>query len=664
MNDNVSSGSSRGTRTSEDFPDMPNRQLSLYLPIDLSWDDAVASPTAFDTSTTEKDLDVLISARNLFAFLIGQSLVSTQKCPTVFDIFLQIAESLRSYDFTNFDASSFGEVASTSFDEYVEELGLGDVRSSCEKTIEAVVLGERMKSVLLYDEAFIHAAGKYSDIQHLGRKQGAAWKFEAISAVTRSRLERASIDLYHREKSINTRLLDFEFPSIFAGIINSRSVDERKVLQFGAWKDAFLATRKHVLAYYRHTYGAWPPKANGKKNDLETSGLNRSVIQAVYRDFADLYDLWVDRTSLTTRSSERSETEAEEPDPEEPIARILRRVFDEYDRSSPPVQPAVPYDIPLLPSPALGNRYTAKSRTKKLRDDEIAPLLDASTNADTLPKTSTSTFLASIRHFERRAVRRGCATPAHLVNLRVGAWIFCYAVLQALPMLAVDAPGVRHTSRVEYFLCEPPRSGAPWLSVGAGAGGARGRQSWYGIAGGAGGVVSLPSDLVEHGVEGVYRRSHCWVQAARWSDTLPDRAAHAAAIAAATDRAPPPQPPPPPLGARSGGGRGVRPAPGARDDLDALPAHVFTGDPLQSSPTTRSVARESVLSLGLEALPLPSGMVMSAVGGGGGGGGGGGTGSRASSRPGTGSRAASVRAEETARNTGRTFDDIFSEMGR
>ena len=346
------------------------------------------------------------------------------------------------------------------------------------------------------------------------------------------------------------------------------------------------------------------------------------------------------------------ETEAQESDPEEPLARILRRVFDEYDRSSPPVQPAVPYDIPLLPSLALGGRCAVSSRTKKLRDDEIAPLLDASTNADALPRTTTSPFLASLRHFERRAARRGGATAAHLVNLRVGAWIFCYAVLQALPMLAVDAPGVRHTSRVEYFLCEPPRSGAPWLGggVGAGGGGARGRQSWYGIAGGAGGVVSLPSDLVEHGVEGVYRRSHCWTQAARWNGAVLDRLADAAS----TDRAS--RPPPPPASVHSSSERSARPAHDARDDLAALPAHVFTGDPLQSSPTTRSVARDSVLSLGLEALPLPRGLVVSPIGGGR-------IWSSGNSRPGTGSRAASAGGEEATR-TARTFDDIFSDMGR
>lgn len=578
---------------------------------------------------------------------------------------MEIAEQLDIYDFTNFDGSTFGEAASTSFDEYVVELALDDVRSSREKTIEAVVLGEKMKSILLYNEAFVHAAGRFEEIQHVGRSHGAEWKFGAISDVTRNRLERASIDLHHRERTVDSRLVDFEFPSIFAGIMNSRMADERKVLQFGAWKDAFLAARKHVLAYYRHKYGSWPPKARGKKHNLATSGLNRMVIKALYQDFSDLYDLWVDRASLTTRNSDITHNDSDtlsDPDPEEPTARILRRVFDEYDRSSPPVQPAVPFDLPLSPSlypirnaaatttTTITSAISSRTRAKKLKDDTIPHILNASSNVDTLPKLATSPFLASMRHFEHRHARG--ATIADLANLRTGAWILCYAVLQALPMLAVDAPGVRHSRGVEYFLCEPPRSGAPWLGASAaGVGGARGRQSWYGIAGGAGGVVSLPSDLVEHGVEGVYRRSHCWLQAAKWAGVGGDDDVSLPAARASK--------PPSSAGSRSSG---------RREEPETPLLHVLAGDTLARSPTTTrtttrgSTARDSVLSLGLEALPLPSGVVMSPGG------------SRNSSRtPASaggsraasvrGSRAASVRGGDEARNSGRTFDDIFRDMG-
>lgn len=102
--------------------------------------------------STLHDLQTLIDIRNFFAFLCGQSLVATPKKGNFFHIFMTVSGVLKTYEFSNLDGSTFGETASGSFDTYVEELGLADVRGSREKTIEGIVLGERMKSVLLYNE--------------------------------------------------------------------------------------------------------------------------------------------------------------------------------------------------------------------------------------------------------------------------------------------------------------------------------------------------------------------------------------------------------------------------------------------------------------------------------------------------------------------------------
>ncbi|KAF2461922.1 hypothetical protein BDY21DRAFT_277319 [Lineolata rhizophorae] len=567
-----SNDSSKGSRDASDLAEPERREIDLFLPLKLSTDGAVHSPVSpSQPQFSANDLDTLLTVRNTFAFLVGGSLVATERRPTIFHIFMKIAELLDVWKFSNLDASTYGEAAASSFDTYVDELQLDNVSSSHEKTIEGIVLGERMKSVKLYNEAFVHGVGKYEELLKLDSP-----KFPLISAVTRSRMERASMDLHIRIKNIETRLLDFDFPSVFSGIMNSKTADERKVVRFEQWKSAFLATRKHFMSYYKHKYGSWPPKASSKKNDLETSGLNRLVLKDLYHDFSQLYDLLVDRKSLTTRTSE-----ATIPDDDEvgdPIHRSLRRVENEYDHSSPPVQPPIPFDVPILPS-LVGTRAgygadpkkDAKARHKKLKSDEVNAVLMASHNQDA---AIHSPCLDSFYEFERKSAHG--RTVDELCEHRVGQWIFLYVVLQSLPMLVEDAPGVRWSRGVEYFLCEPPRSGIPWARDpdGSGAGGGV-KRSWYGIAGSSG-VVSLPSDIVEHGVEGVYRRSHAWRRAEQWS-------AHSEVLGAAVNEV---------------------------FNMQAGPL-LQPSDSRSSSPGraggTRS-NRESVMMLGLEALPLPAGV--------------------------------------------------------
>ncbi|KAI9668644.1 MAG: hypothetical protein M1831_001083 [Alyxoria varia] len=679
--ENGSSGSSsRGTRETEQSLEEPPRQISLYVPI-LSGQGALSSSKTADGKITKEDVEALIEIRNVFAFLIGQSLIATDRRPTAFSVFLKIAETLKTYGFSNLDGSSFGEQAATSFDEYTEEFALQDVRLSREQTIESIVLGERMRSVMLYNEAFIHAVGKYSDIIDVTKRGEPRAKFEMISAVTRSRMERASIDLAAREKSTNSRLVDFEFPSLFAGIASSKTTDARKTIRFGVWKEAFFATRKHVLSYYKSKYGSWPPKARSKKNALETSGLNRVVLQELYHDCAELYDLLVDRTLLTIRSNNDmlADEFIEEGENEEPTARVLRRIFDEYDRSHPPVQPPVPYDAPLIPSIVHSKSYTgdekkdAKLSMKKLKEDDVQRILDGASNKDTLQERgSKSPFLSTMRHFERQK-GKGC-NITEIADRRAGIWIFLYAVMQALPMLVVDAPGVRFSDGVEYFLCEPPRSGVPWASGDPNVGHGRTARSWYGIMGSQG-VVSLPSDLIEHGVEGIYRRSHCWLRAAEWSggmdkvgilgDGVMDEPQSAGGaeepIAAPRISAdargrlapvPPvitdsPNPGPyspglqPPL---SAGARTRSPSPGG--EVNRFKSRSSSADPHRN--------RQSVMNLGLEALPLPAGVSPT-----------GGHSDYNTSRPNSATLPpprASSRGPSSA-GSGMTFDDIIGGMG-
>jgi hypothetical protein len=524
-----------------------------------------------------------VAYRNFVAFLMGQSLVATSRQSDIFGVFMRIADILQHYQFSNFDGSTYGEVAASSFDCYVDELNLADVRHSREKTIEAIVLGEHMRCMSLYTEGFVHAAGKLESIKELQHP-----KWDLVSHKTATRLARASMDLEMRLRNIDTKLADFDFPALFAGIMDSDTADEKKLIRFKGWKSAFMACRSFAIDYLKHKYGSWLPKASSKKNNLTTSGLNRLVLLDLYQDLSSLYDLLVDRTNLTTRTADGFITEDEGTSYDRVVQRAMRKVLSEYDRSTPPVQPPMPFDLPLYPTsctrgvyPSSGDpKKDAKARTKKLKSDEVSGMLRNSHNPDSAQLNTP--FLDAFRAFEAKQAKHQ-HTLEELWEMRSGHWIFVYAVIQSLPMLVVDAPGVRFTEGVEYFLCEPPRSGVPW-----GREDSTKARTWFGVAGGSQ-VVSLPTDIVEHGVEGVFRRSHGWKVAEVWSRDL------GGVVEAAVQESLHGAPLPPPPGMLN-------------TDTLGVPASTAGGlSPVSPSSGTHS-RRESVMNLGLEALPMPAGV--------------------------------------------------------
>lgn len=493
-----SESSSEGSLGSiSDFGDEPCREVHLYMPIGIV-------PGTETIGLSSDDLEVLVATRNLFAFLVGQVLVGTPKSPSIFAVFLSVATLLKRYEFTNLDRSTFGEVATANFIGYVRDLSLDDVRNSRTKTLEAIILGERMKSRCIYNEAFVHAAGKWSDLVDFNDQL-----FGVISDTTRNRLEKASMDLAIRLKSMQTRLEEFDYPSLFAGIANSSSAG--KTIDFKTWKSSFFAMRKHTMTIYKNKYGSWPPKANSKKHDFEESGLNRVLLKELYRDLSDLYDMLVDRASFTTRSADTSFDQAALST--DPKINALRKLLGEFDSSSPPVQPPVPFDTPLMPDlsttrrdyRSLSPKKQAKERAKRLKDDDINMALMQSYNRDSVKITP---FLEQFMAYERNAAHG--RSIEEMADVRIGQWIFLYVVLQSLPMVVVDAPDLRWSQGTEYFLCEVPKGSPPWVNEEGGR-----KKAYYRIAGGSG-VVSLPADIVDHGVEGIYRRSHCWQMADRW----------------------------------------------------------------------------------------------------------------------------------------------------
>ena len=579
---NSSTGSSASARLAYDFQDESTEERHLCMPLELESDLSIPR-----SRLTSDDMELLILYRNFFAFLSGGALVATPRQSTLYSIFVGIGSILARFEFSNLDGSTLGEVVSGSFTRYCDELRLADVRASREKTIEAIVLGEKMKAWPLYNEGFVHGGGKLSHIKSLNSP-----KYAQISPITRNRLERAALDLDGRILTIQTKLDDFEFPSMFAGIANSQMAVEARTIRFKSWKAAFFNLRKHVIAHYRQRYGAWPPKAKSKKNNFEESGLNRLLLREVYQDFTDLYDMLADRTQLTNRTIDMAapEDNYDFNDTNDSITHAIRRVESEYDRSTPPVQPPIPFDLPLFPSLSTSFHRghvadpsnDAKERSRRLRDNEVNELLLGSYNRESMKATP---FLEDFLRLERRS-GQGC-TIGEIVDTRCGQWLFMYAVLQSLPMVVVDARDVQFSQGVEYFLCVPPRGGRPWMKEDTSQ-----SRSWYNVASG-GGIVSLPADTIDHSVEGIYRRSHCWTVAAQWAAALGAQVSLGAAL-------------PPAPGSVVGGARASALANANSPHLS--PALNPICSAAEAPPSTGQNRHSRSFSFGLEALPLPPGI--------------------------------------------------------
>ncbi len=131
------------------------------------------------------------------------------------------------------------------------------------------------------------------------------------------------------------------------------------------------------------------PKARSKKNSFSQSGLNRMCLKILYSDLCALYDLLADRESLTTRMIDQVPEDAGESSVD-PILSALRQMLGEFDSSSPPVLPPIPYDVPKIPTvTAIREDYHQLSAKKQAKIDkglasnELLLILIKSHNIDT-----------------------------------------------------------------------------------------------------------------------------------------------------------------------------------------------------------------------------------------------------------------------------------------
>ncbi|KAI6785615.1 uncharacterized protein J7T54_005949 [Emericellopsis cladophorae] len=589
-------GRIRSPPSSPSVSDSNTGDMRLYLP--TAPPSADSGQLAAPGEGSSEELDRLIAIRNLFAFLTGQPLVATKARPTVFKVFLQIATLLEEFGFTSPDGATFGTAVDLSFEFYIDQLGLADCRHSREKTIEALILGERMRNMDLYSEAFAHAAGKYAAIMDLKLPL-----YQEVNPHTRQQLERAHFDLLNRQHGVNQHIEQFEFPSLFAGLANSTSIPELRHVRFKVWRNSFNKLRSFVLSHYKSTFGNWPPKASSSKNPFAESGLNRLVLKMLYSDMCALYDLLVDRDHLTSRIMD--EVPAISKEPGKMTTSALRNIMSEFDRSKPPVLPPVPFDLPQLPSmssvletyPTLSAKDQIKF-DKGIKEHELILILNKAYNYDA--NTVKLPFLEKFKEFELREAKGKMAPD--LYDQRMGYWLFLYVVIQSLPMLVVDAPGLKFTEGSEYFLCQPPMGNPPWIED------RQVKKMWYEVAGG-GGLVQLSTDAVLFSVEATYHRSHCWLAAKKWQG-LADPELSMEDPGLPVLEPPPPMPQDDVMGSGPPsvvGGTSTPPGSVASPPVTLLPRNLSPGGPgggRTSRASRASQAYRSSVALGLEPVPM------------------------------------------------------------
>lgn len=377
----------------------------------------------------------------------------------------------------------------------------------------------------LWREGFIHCTGMLARLEG-----GGEWR--EISPITKALIDRASLEIQVRVAQADQRLSNFNFTDMWP--TTSSAVPHARI--------AFDKFQKFLVKHYQARFGSWPPHTPDGR-------FSRMLYVQLQRDFSALYDYLVDRDVSWSHSNAQTHHPRQFPggmsrpnntvvgkklvnpkiphwradDDDLQITDILITFDDKQNH------PHIPHPFPLVPpsmapGPKLkattagrffqGARRGSVTNTPTLSfmasaaaEKAAALSLSESTNIESLLTSSVSNELVDAFAKHEKSVSPAEVDPH---DARKGRWILIYGILQTLATVTVDAPGIRHTDGVDYFLCAKLRGTPPWKG-----GGERGMDS-SGLAG------SGASDERSH------FRSHCWTVPRTWrsAEPLPTVANH------------------------------------------------------------------------------------------------------------------------------------------
>lgn len=465
-----------------------------------------------------------ITTRNVFALLYHASLVGLSLYQALADLHARLECYMPP------ETDNVGTILN-----YLSARGIDDVRNDPETAVSILAWSEgiEVRWEEGWRESFLHCAGMYSQLEVCA-------DFKNVTPITRALLERACLETQLRVQAAEERLAAFQYSDMWPADPAT-----------AAAKTAADRLQMFLLHHYTCEFGQWPPlpmlhgndaigTAHGGAESDEEMWLTRTVVQALQKDFAALYDYLVNRDIVWDESEARSSRKWMM------VSESGNRGF-EADTSDLPMTdvligfdnklrfPHIPHPYPLVPeytpppsaaSPSFAGRngnsggglFGGKSSNKKnggnnnINSSSVTNLNGAvtgssrtgaierriqlayteATNICILGSEFThSDLIDAFSKFEK-ADRISEVDPA---TARRGRWVLIYGILQTLATVSVDAPNVRYRDDVPYHL-SPRLKGAkmpPWKATGL-----------------------LPSHTVNLG-EAAHELSHCWTVPRTWN---------------------------------------------------------------------------------------------------------------------------------------------------
>ncbi|EPS42108.1 hypothetical protein H072_3983 [Dactylellina haptotyla CBS 200.50] len=388
------------------------------------------------------------TTRNFFAVLFNKSLVGATFGQTLLDL----AERMELYMPPGHD--NVGDLL-----KYLTRKEFDDVRNMPDLAAGMLIFSEKYRLADLYRESFVHCVGMMNRLE-------LSVDYQEISSITRAHLDRANLNIQVRTDRCDNLLVHGQFsfnevwPHMSAGYPPARH--------------AFDRFQKFLAKHYQNRFGSWPPA--GEK-------FGRLLYQQLQRDFNALYDFLVDKdamwepvapssSSASTSSHQRATGSHRLINPYKQEFRAddnslqFTDIIISFDRNNK--YPHIPHPYPLVPEVKTSTTIRSNKQSNffgkrnanadKTMEKENALALIQATNLDALYTSPNNSLVAAYQLMEKT----GPAIEIDPHDARKGRWLLIYAVLQTLATITVDAPGLKWTDNVDYFLCAPTKGVPPW----------------------------------------------------------------------------------------------------------------------------------------------------------------------------------------------------------
>jgi hypothetical protein len=296
-------------------------------------------------------------------------------------------------------------------------------------------------------EAFVHCTGMYAKVQRRP-------EYRDISNTTCVLLNHAHMELQARIQEVEYRLSTFNFDDLWGSGAAAVS-DARKSY------DRFrLALKAHYETQYKH----WPPRVCREDNG---GWLTRLLIGQLQKDFAALYDAYIDRNReglglsasikcdqmCVANSSDRVSSEHGIG-----LAKLLA-TWDHMHKYA-----HSPKSVPVLPASLTTNGKAMQTKSGILSSKSKALEKQAIQAYENSRNMGSKTGVASNPLVERFRQSEKTDRPGELDprEARKGRWMLIYGVLQILATISVDTPHLYFRDNVTYFLNPRLKGTPPW----------------------------------------------------------------------------------------------------------------------------------------------------------------------------------------------------------